>query len=259
MRTLDRAVRNLDRGGTAIPLPFRTWSERHVSIRRGEVSMIAGPPGVGKSTLALAIAVKSGVPTLYASCDSHEATMALRAVSMLTGMAQAEVEDVMSRNPEWAAGVLREGIPHIKWMFDAAPTMSDLDDEVSVYRELQGSDPHLVIIDNAVDVTHDSGDEYSSLRSLFREVKWWARDTGAAFLILHHTSEQYTGEPAPPRSAVHGKVNQVPSLILTLGQAEGLLAVAPVKNRYGPADSSGRTCIWMEYSPSTMSLKDSTL
>jgi predicted ATP-dependent serine protease len=257
MRTLHRAVRSMDRGGAAIPMPFKTWTDSHISIRRGEVSMIAGPPGAGKSTAALAIAIKSGVPTLYASADSHESTMAIRSLAMTTNMAQIDVEDHMAENPEWASQVLRERVSHIHWMFDASPTLGDLEDEISVYREIMGGDPQLVVIDNAVDVTHDSGDEFSSLRSLMREVKWWARETNAAFLILHHTSEGVEGKPCPPRSALHGKIAQIPSLIVTLGSfTPGIMYAAAVKNRYGPADPTGQTFMSMEYVPSVMMLRD---
>jgi len=257
MRLLDRAIRNIDQGGTTIPMPFKSWTDHQMSVRRGEVSMIAGPPGAGKSTAALAIAIRARVPTLYASADSHESTMAIRSLSMVTGLPQAEVEERMVSDPEWATAMLRENVSHIRWMFDASPTLADLEDEINVYRELMGDNPSLVIVDNAVDVTHDSGDEFSSLRSLMREVKWWSRDTGAAFLILHHTSEGYEGYPCPPRAALHGKIAQIPSLIVTLSSSEpGLMAAAAVKNRYGPADSTGKTALWMDYFPTNMQLKD---
>jgi len=257
MRTLHRAVRSIDRGGTVIPVPFQSWTDAGISIRRGEVSMIAGPPGAGKSSLALAIAVASKVPTLYVSCDSHESTMALRTISMVTRMPQLDVEAAMLTDPEWASRVISEHAGHIKWMFDASPTLGDLEDEVNTYRMIMGEDPELVIVDNAVDITHEQGDEFSSLRSLMREVKWWSRDTGSAWAILHHTSESYHGQPCPPRSALHGKIAQIPSLVLTLSSDEpGLMAVAAVKNRYGPADATGKTAVWMDYHPSTMQIRD---
>jgi predicted ATP-dependent serine protease len=240
-----------------IPMPFKAWTDQHISIRRGEVSMIAGPPGAGKSTVALGIAIKSQVPTLYASCDSHESTMAIRSISMATGMGQQAVEERIVAEPQWAASILRENVGHIKWMFDAAPTLKDLEDEINVYRELTGNNPQLVVVDNAVDITHESGDEFSSLRNLMREVKWWSRETGAAFLILHHTSEGNEGNPCPPRAALHGKIAQIPSVILTLSSAQpGFMAAAAVKNRYGPADASGRNAVWLEYHPENMTLKD---
>lgn len=257
MRSLDRAVRSIDKKAMVIPMPFKSWSDANISVRRGEVSMIAGPPGAGKSTAALAIAVQSKVPTLYASADSHESTMAIRSLAMVLNIPQADAEEKMANDPQWASLILKDNIGHIRWMFDASPTLADLEDEINVYREVMGANPELVVVDNAVDVTHESGDEFSSLRSLMREVKWWSRDTSAAFLILHHTSEGYEGFPCPPRAALHGKIAQVPSLIVTLSSDQpGLMAAAAVKNRYGPADASGKTAVWMDYFPTTMTLKD---
>lgn len=257
MRDLSRAVRQLDRGGTALPLPFRSWANAQIHIRRGEVTLIAGPPGVGKSTVALALAMgMPEVPTLYFSCDSHAATMALRSLSMLTGIPQGNVEERMSDDPAWASSVLRQS-SHIKWVFDSSPTLADIEDEISIYRLVQGQDPHLIVIDNAADVGYESGDEFSSLRQLMKEVKFWARETNAALVVLHHTSEGYSGEPCPPRSAIHGKISQTPASVLTLAAPQpGYMAVAAVKNRYGPADASGRTAIWMDYAPTTMHLAD---
>lgn len=257
MRSLHRAVTSIDRGGTALAVPFQSWAERSITIRRGEVSMIAGQPGAGKSTLALAVALQSGAPTLYVSADSHESTMALRTISMSLCMAQAEAENRINLDPTWAAGVLRDHASHIKWMFDPSPTLADLEDAVATYRMMQGDNPHLVVVDNAVDITHDAGDEFASLRNLMREVKWWSRDTGAAFLILHHTSEQYAGNPCPPRAALHGKISQIPSAVITIAAPEpNVMALCAVKNRYGPADPSGSDFFRMYYHPATMTIKD---
>jgi predicted ATP-dependent serine protease len=255
MRRLERVVRQLDRNAAVVPVPFASWADAHVSLRRGEVSMIAGPPGAGKSTVALAVALQSGVPTLYASCDSHESTMALRLISMINDIPQSEVEDRM-HDTTWASQVIASKGKHIAWMMDSNPSLRDLEDQINLYRVLKGSDPQLVVIDNAVDFTHESGDEFSSLRSLMREIKWWSRDTGAAFLVLHHTSEHYEGNPCPPRASLHGKIAQVPSLIMTIAAHSHYLMLCAVKNRYGPADPSGGKAFYMEYDPSRMLLRD---
>jgi hypothetical protein len=255
MRKLERVVRQIDRNTAVVPLPFASWSENNVSLRRGEVSMIAGPPGAGKSTLALAIALRSQVPTLYASCDSHESTMALRLISMIGDLPQLEVEQHM-QNPQWASEMISSQGKHISWMMDSNPAIADLEDQIELYRLLKGSDPQLVILDNAVDFTHDTGDEFSSLRSLMREIKWWSRDTGAAFLVLHHTSEAAESNPCPPRSALHGKIAQIPSMIMTIAPAPHYMMMCAVKNRYGPADPSGRKAFYMEYDPARMLIRD---
>lgn len=256
MRSLSRAVTRQRRGGASLPEVFRAFGEAGITIRRGEVSMIAGQPGAGKSTLALKLAMAAKVPTLYFSADTHAHTMAIRSVSMLSHYKQDVVEQYMASNPDWAREILADA-DHIKWCTDPAPSLQDIEEEIAVYREVMGSDPELIVIDNAVDVTHDSGDEFSSLRSLMREVKWTARDTDAALLILHHTSEAQDGNPCPPRRAVHGKVAQVPALILTLAEvSDGVMGVAVVKNRYARANADGSYFVRLAYSPAEMFVSD---
>lgn len=257
MHSLRRSVGELATEKPVIPEVFKGLTRRQVTIRRGEVSMIAGAPGAGKSTLALKLAVGSGVPTLYFSADTHKATMTLRCIAMLSGYPQKVTEGYMVAKPEWAAQVLASA-DHISWCFDPAPSLQDVEEEILVYREVNGQDPQLIVIDNAVDVTFESGDEFSSLRALMREVKWWARETNAALLLLHHTSEAQfrTQSPCPPRHAIHGKVSQIPALILTVASTQSRMFVAPVKNRYGPADPSGNVHATLAYDPSTMFLGD---
>jgi hypothetical protein len=161
----------------------------------------------------------------------------------------------MDSDPQWAKDTLAHA-NHIRWCFDSSPSLDDLRDEIDTYREVMGSDPELVVVDNALDVTHENGDEWSSLRSLMKELKWWARDTEAAILVLHHTSESDLGDPCPPRRAIHGKVAQTPAMILTIGARNGFMAVAPVKNRYGPADQTGSKAVFLSYDPACMRLTD---
>lgn len=222
--------------------------------------MIASPPGEGKSSLAMTIALLSGVPTLYLCADTHEATMALRATAMLTGLHQNEVEARITENPDWAAEILAAKASHITWMFDPSPSLQDLKDEIELYREINGQDMSLIVVDNLIDIYHDSGDQWASLASLCLELKFWARNTKASVIALHHTSEAVTGTPCPPLSSLHGKIGRTPSLVLTLSSTqEGLLAIAPVKNRYGARDKSGSTALWMEFEPATMQIKDINL
>jgi hypothetical protein len=81
-----------------------------------------------------------------------------------------------------------------------------------------------------------------------------ARKTEACVMVLHHVSEQseYGKTTLPPaRRAIHGKVSQLPALILTLGfdPLNNILKVAAVKNRFGPhtADGSDYTGLFVNY------------
>jgi len=255
MRLLSRAIKTASQGGATLPTVWHSLGAQQISFRYGEVSMVAGPPGAGKSTFALALAVHAKVPTLYISADTHSHTMSLRLLAMLTGKPQQEVEPLMDQDREWAAQMLKPA-DHIMWEFDSAPTLKDIEDAVLAARERLGEDVHLIVLDNAVDVTLDGQDEWGGLRTLMKELKWWARETGAAVLVCHHTSEGVQGNPCPPRFALHGKVAQTPSLILTVYPQLATMGVNAVKNRYGPADASGGSPVWLSYDPASMSVLD---
>jgi hypothetical protein len=194
-------------------------------------------------------------PTLYLSADTNAHTMAMRLYSMITGVSQSEAEKIISEDPINSRNNLALA-SHIYWSFDSAPSLSDIDDEVTAIEELLGEAPALIVIDNLMDISMDGGEEFSNMRSALKELKYLARDTNAAILVLHHTQEGYVGEPCQPRSSLQGKVAQLPALILTVGQSNGLLGVAAVKNRYGRADQSGKTPVWLQFNPEYMFIAD---
>jgi predicted ATP-dependent serine protease len=219
--------------------------------------MIAGTPGAGKSTLALAIALRAKVPTLYISADTNAHTMAMRLLSMIINKPQSEAEMLLVDDVENSRKVINNSSGHIFWSFESAPTLSDLDQEVEAFEELWGCAPTLIVIDNLMDIANDGGEEFAAMRSTIKELKYLARDTNAAVLLLHHTKESYVGSPCQPRSALQGMVAQLPALICTVGSdAPGFIAVAPVKNRYGKADPSGATAFWLQFNPELMDVSD---
>ena len=257
MRTLARAVGSVDIGGEPLPSVFRTFDANKVVIRRSEISMIAGTPGAGKSTLALAIALRAKVPTLYISADTNAHTMAMRLLSMIINKPQSEAEMLLIDDVENSRKVINNSSGHIFWSFESAPTLSDLDQEVEAFEELWGCAPTLIVIDNLMDIANDGGEEFAAMRSTIKELKYLARDTNAAVLLLHHTKESYVGNPCQPRSALQGMVAQLPALICTVGtNAPGFIAVAPVKNRYGKADPTGDTAFWLQFNPEIMDVSD---
>lgn len=256
MRTLVRAIGEAEAGGRTISVPLLAFSRLDVGVRASELSMIAGVPGAGKSSLALHVAVFAGVPTLYVCADTSAWTMVLRTVAMLTGMTQSGVETrIITEGDDWAKEVMSTRAGHIYWVFDSAPTLDDIDSEMQAYHEVMGADPELVVIDNLVDVA-DGDDEWAAARRAMKELKFLARDTGAAVLILHHTSEAHKYDLCPPRAALQGKVAQLPALIVTVHSGAGAMLMCAVKNRYGRADSTGGTVESVWFNPQTMQITD---
>jgi len=258
VRFLHQSVLVPEKQVPVVPNNFPSLTERGVALRAGELSVCAGPPGAGKSTLALAMAIRSKAPCLYFSADTTEHTMKVRSLMMLTGMDREDAEASMLADRVWASQVLASGIGHIGWDTSSAPSLEHIELTLEAFLEAHGEYPSLVVIDNAGDVAFDSGDEFGSLRTLMRELRWFARDTSAAFLVLHHTTERAPGNPAPPQSSLHGKIAQVPALIMTVvSDAEpGFMGVGIVKNRYGRARTDGSEPVWLRCDLEHMRISD---
>jgi KaiC/GvpD/RAD55 family RecA-like ATPase len=253
-------VLNLSRawGGVltkATPLPD-VWvglSAKQIKFRRGQVCMVAAAPNAGKSMFALIYAIKAKVPTLFFSADTDTTTVMMRAASHTSGHSQVTVENNLAGDSKYYNHHFQK-IDHIKWVFDSSPSIDDLELEIRAYVELYGIAPELIIIDNLMNVAAETDNEWSGLRAIMMELHDMARKTEACVMVLHHVSEQSEyGSPSKPpaRRAIHGKVSQLPALILTLGYDpnQATLAVAAVKNRFGPhtADASDYAQLLVNY------------
>jgi predicted ATP-dependent serine protease len=239
----------------ATPLPdvWASLKAKEIKFRRGQVCMVAAAPNAGKSMFALIYAIKAKVPTLFFSADTDTTTVMMRAAAHTSGHSQVTVEANLATNTHYYDSHF-EKFGHIKWVFDSSPSIDDLELEIRAYVELYGQAPELIVIDNLMNVTAETDNEWAGLRAIMMELHDMARKTEACVLVLHHVSEQseYGSPTKPPhRRAIHGKVSQLPALILTLGYdpAEATLRVAAVKNRFGPhtADASDWAALFVNY------------
>ena len=259
MQTLARTVTRASMGGEPLPSCFTDFDKMKIIVSRSELTMIAGTPGIGKSMLALALALKTGVPTLYFSADTNAHTMAMRLASMASGKSQSEVEHLLETDIGWTKLILAKG-SHVVWSFESSPSLGDIAQEVKAFEELWGIPPSLIVVDNMMDIAGEGGDEYATMKAITKELKILARDTNSAVIVLHHTSEAVPGSPCQPRSSILGKISQIPALILTLGVNGTQLAVAVVKNRYGKADAQGNDVMaWLSFYPEFCYLSNLTV
>ena len=261
MKTLRRSIRKADIGGEPLEAPFQAFERAGIILRRAEVTVIAGTPGAGKSSIALHIAARLKQPTLYFAADTNAHTMAMRLLALTGKMTQQQAENMLKANPDTAESILAEN-NHLYWSFESSPTLKDLDEEVSAFETIWGRSPTLIVVDNLMDVALDGHEEFAAMRQIMKELKFLARDTNVCVLVLHHTQEGTPGYPCQPRSALQGKVSQIPAMVLTVGQKtlptgiDYYLCVAPVKNRYGRADQTGETYVELSFDPERMYLED---
>ena len=246
MLRLSRAWQSTNVKATPLPDVWKSLNSTDVNVkfRRGQVCMVAAAPNAGKSMFALVYAIKANIPTLFFSADTDTATVMIRTAAHLSGHTQLTVETNLQKNPRHYQDFLA-GMQNIQWVFDSSPSLDDIEMEIKAYIELYGIAPELIVIDNLMNVAAETDNEWAGLRAIMMELHDMARKTEACVLVLHHVSEQSEyGSPTmpPPRRAIHGKVSQLPAVILTLGYdpSQGMLRVAAVKNRFGPhyADAS---------------------
>lgn len=253
MLNLNRAWRGSTTNATPLPDVWKALSGKQIKFRRGQVCMIAAAPNVGKSMLALIYVIKAQVPTLFFSADTDTTTVMMRAAAHLSGHSQIMVEQNLTSNRHYYDKHLGN-LDNIQFVFDSSPSLDDIELEIKAYVELFGVPPELVVIDNLMNVAAESDNEWAGLRSIMVELHDMARKTEACVMVLHHVSEQteYSKTTEPPhRRSIHGKVSQLPALILTLGfdPYNKILKVAAVKNRFGPhtADGSDHVGLFVNY------------
>lgn len=251
---LARIVRRGVQAGTPLPDVWSSFRKRGIHFYRGSVTLVSGTPGSMKTMLLLALADQLRVPTLYMSNDSNELTVISRMLARRTGIDSLVMRERAIRDPEWAGRLLAD-VDWIRWNFAASPTLEDITEEVQAFEELWGEMPHLVIVDVLGKINYSTGN-YTGDEDIVRYLDRLARESGACVVIASHTSESVPGNPCQPLSSLLNKIGKFPVTCLTLAYVTGVLYVAPVKNRDGFADASGRSYVTFLIDPALATLEE---
>lgn len=254
MLNLLQASRLRKGAGEKLPTVYQSWEQAGVHIRRGQLSLVAAAPGVGKSALILAYAVKSGQPGLYLSMDTDALTTSVRAGQMMTRYPSDRVE-ILLEDEEFSASIF-QSLGHISFSFRSGLDFVELSMIVAAYAEKFGAYPMWIVVDNLANIAFD-GDEFGELRKIIADLHQLARLTQSAVIALHHVTGNYdSGSEPVPLSGLQGKISKMPELIFTLSRNDNTLFVAPVKNRSGKADPSGQWRIPMTALFESMTIED---
>lgn len=232
-------------------------------IRRASVHLWSGPSGSFKTTVMLNAVLNMKVPTMVFSTDSDESTVASRILAILSKEPTAVTEDWLrptSPHLDRAARLL-EPVDWLRWDFTPSPSLDDVWLGLYAYATSEGCWPDQVVVDIASDIGHSTGgDEWGSLRDLFRQAKVIARETRAAVHLIHHTSDTFTPtaeRPVPSKRDVMGKPSGIPVLMINFAPGqEGEILVACVKNRHAKSDPSGRDYFRMTVNPAASLVTD---
>lgn len=242
VQSLTLALKAKGNEGMPLPNPVQRLSSIGVQFARGQMSLIAAAPGGGKTSLAAYLVSRMnyddahGVPTLYFSADADRMTMAKGLLAGLLNITQAEAEPLLHREEPSVMGQFGQATEHIWWSFEPAPSLSDIHEEVEAYAYVMGDYPHMIVVDNLIDVA-DGGNDLQGLSDVQIALKDLARFTGAHVMVLAHVTGQYTDGNIPiPRSGLMWKPDKKAELILSLYRvSDGVVGIRVLKNRTGPA------------------------
>src|SRR5881296_981610 len=177
---------------------------------RGSVLLMAGDPGIGKSTLliqAAAALAKTGHRAVYISGEEAVAQVRLRAERL--GLAKAPVELAAETSVE-----------------DIIATMSE------------GKPPRLIVIDSIqtmwTDAVESAPGTVTQVRGSAQALIRFAKRSGAAVLLVGHVTKD--GHIAGPRVVEH----MVDAVLSFEGEgSQQFRILRAVKNRFGPTDEIG--------------------
>lgn len=245
MINLTRALKHSGLGGEALPTVWTKLAAAGVVFRRGQLAMLAAAPNGGKSMVGLVMATQLNIPTLYISADTDRHDTIIRTIACLSGQTLTAVEEGMEVAPEQYADYL-EKADNLSFCFEASPSLHDIEMELRAYVEVHGQLPHLIVIDNLMDVQMEDVDEFRGYRLILQGLHHLARDTGACVVVLHHINGDSDDGKVPPRRSIQGKVSHKPELILTMAPVgDRFLGIAVVKNRSGKSDPTAEQPIWL--------------
>ncbi|AEV52127.1 putative helicase [Rhodococcus phage RGL3] len=262
MHTLLQSATVRGKAGQPLPAVWPSLGQKGTLFRRGQLSLVAAGPGVGKSAFVLNYALKSRVAALYFSADSDAFVQLTRSVSIL---ADKHVKDSTKLVLEDRLDEVSEelsGVP-IRFNYSTSPTIQTIENAVAAYDETYGDFPDLIVIDNVLDVLIDHSEEgYTGLEDLMAYLHDMARSTEACVVGLHHVTGTYNDADKPiPMSGVKGQITRIPEMVLTLHKqiseyGPDTICVSTVKNRGEKADPSGNDVVELEFKGDYMNVTD---
>ena len=235
MYALSKYHTRVGRIGTPLPPPYTSLESQKVKFRRGGTSLIAGQPGAFKSVFALNMLAhwaKCGMTSVYFSADSDEYTVARRMTGILSGQDMDAVEAMFKAKDYSHILPLLESLDKARFEYRALD-VDGIADRLAAYEVVHGDFPDVVFVDNLINFAPSSQD-WGAMIDFQNEMDAMAREFKSHICILHHVTDGFPSGVPVPRSAIQGKVTQIPRLVLTVAAAGMQISVTCVKNTNGP-------------------------
>lgn len=152
-------------------------------ISRGDLNLLSGPPGLGKSMLAMGLSV--------AVAEGHETFLGHELSGVLGGRVlyvdQENPDDVIFHRLK-RLGLTTAGMSKIRYLWNQGIR---LDRNPHMFQEeAQDFEPTLIVLDSLTRAHTQDENSAGAIAALFNDgIQPLARDTGAAVIIIHHDNK----------------------------------------------------------------------
>ena len=260
MQTLARAVLAKSAIGEKLVLPYKSMNDA-ISFRTRDLTILAGAPGGGKSTLAVNLAMKMEYPTLYLAQDSPASVLS-RMTSLVTQDAINVTSAALTSEEKYAIAERLANVRPTLVFERGAVTIEGIELRLEALAEWFGEPPKMVFVDNLIDLivegtTHGDTSFYTKALPALKRM---ANKYNTAVIALHHVTRGGNAGHADGRSGIqmntllHAGEREARHVWGVYNDGDSVINVQVLKQQDGAADPSGELEIPLRWTPRLGSL-----
>jgi predicted ATP-dependent serine protease len=254
MTALAQAIQSLNSGGgRKVDIPFRGLADL-VNLKTGQLVVIGGAPGSGKSHFAANWAWRAQMPVIYWAMDDSTTTLETL-TALASGRRTSEVSFEGDAQPYWVDYLRKKGKREDLIPLTRARTVQDLKARLEAYEEWLMETPPLVLVDNTYNLKVEGSNymENGFYAEVLPEVLELAKEKGTCIALLHHIKRAGDAIGTHPL-----RMND----LLFAGEREAAhvwgiyhredkrqMTVQVLKQRNGKADPNGGLSVRLDWTP----------
>lgn len=192
-RYFDRMETAMRTGVSAgIPIGFEEMDKRLGGLLAGEITVIAGPAGVGKTTVVLSFVrrlMEQKIPTAFYSLEMTDENIIQTLIAMQSGLDRVNLARMVLSKPEWSAFVKASGIvsQFPLQIIDDYPQLTPEQLRISL-RAIMSRQPVQVVVIDGLWLMHSAKQHEQrrlEVKAIVEELHRIARDFNIPILLIH--------------------------------------------------------------------------